>query len=116
MEMRREKMKTIIRVIPVLAFLLIFNSCDLFNNNLNDGRIIINNDVSDLSSRLEIKDEQIPLNGFDGFTLGKTSAEDSTSFVLVLRAEVPAPVYDGKTLRASHVAIEDDYAFVAYNY
>ena len=114
--MRREKMKTIIRVIPVLVFVMILNSCDLFNNNVNDGRIIINNNVSDLSSRLEIKDEQIPLNGFDGATLSKTTAQDSSSFILVLRAEVPAPVHNGKTLRASHVAIENDYAFVAYNY
>lgn len=115
MKIKGKLMKTKLSLITILTLLLIMNSCELFNNGSKDGRIIINNNASKLSSRVEIKDEQMPLNGLDGTTLGKASVEDSSSFVLVLRAEVAAPVYNGLDLRASHVTIENGYAYVTYN-
>ncbi len=108
-------MKTTLRISMIITLLFIFNSCDWFNFAKNDERIILNNNSSELGLRIEIKDEQIPMNGVGNVTLNKSSDEDSSSFVLVLRAEVAAPVYEGKTLRASHICIENDYAYVSYN-
>jgi hypothetical protein len=109
------EMKRKISIILILLALLLLGSCDLFNRDQEDGRIIINNNVSELSLRLNIKDEQVPFHGVEGSTLNKASEEKQSSFVLVLRAEVGAPVYEGKTLRATHVAIENSYAYVTYN-
>ena len=108
-------MKTKSIIITMLALLFMLNSCDWFNNGSDKERIIINNNANDLSSRVEIKDEQMPLNGLDNTMLNKVATEDSSSFVLVLRAEVEAPVYNGLDLRASHVTIKDGYAYVTYN-
>lgn len=39
----------------------------------------------------------------------------ASNIPLVLIAEISAPVYEGTTLRATHVAIHGDYAYVSFN-
>lgn len=100
----------------LLSFLLFISSCDLFNGGNNeDERIIINNNQNDLQQRIEYKNDDVPLDGITDSTFGKITTSDGESFVLVLRAEVSAPVYDGFELRASHVTIDDGFAYVSYN-
>ena len=107
-------MKTKLPLMLIIIAILI-TSCDWFNSGEEEGRIIINNKPGELSERVEIKNEIMGLNGVDGRTLEKMNAIDSSDFVLVLRAEVDAPEHNGKVLRATHVTIESDYAYVTYN-
>ena len=110
------KNRNLLLEVVLLVTLAFFASCDLFNGGgQSNERILINNNAGDLSSRVIIKDDILPFYGVDGATLNKISADDSSDFVLVLRAEVEAPIYDGMELRASHVTIENGYAYVAYN-
>lgn len=48
-------------------------------------------------------------------TSKKTTTDVASNIPLVLIAEISAPVYEGTTLRATHVAINGDYAYVSYN-
>lgn len=102
-------------LIMTLLLIVLASSCDFFNRGQEDGRILINNNASELATRVEVKDEIMPFNGIDGRSLTKIASDDSSDFVLVLRAEVEAPVYNGMDLRASHVTIENGYAYVTYN-
>lgn len=43
------------------------------------------------------------------------STDVASNIPLVLVAEVASPVYEGITLKATHVALKDDYAYVSYN-
>ncbi len=106
----KTKLPLMLIILAVLA-----GSCDWFNNRQDDARILINNNPGELSARVEIKDEIMGLNGVNGRTFEKVNVVDSSDFVLVLRAEVDAPVYNGKTLRATHVTIDNDKAYVTYN-
>lgn len=108
-------MKIKLHLVLILLPLITLSSCDLFNRVQADDRILINNNAAELSSRVELKDEQLPFNGVDNGNLSKIISDDGSSFVLVLRAEVAAPVYEGMELRASHVTIENGYAYVTYN-
>ncbi|RAI84071.1 LVIVD repeat-containing protein [Algoriphagus yeomjeoni] len=41
--------------------------------------------------------------------------EVASNLPLIMVSQVEAPVYDGKTLKATHVDIDGDYAYVSYN-
>jgi hypothetical protein len=72
--------------------------------------VLVKNNSPSLNDRINYNvDSLIP---FD--TLG---SKGSSSFKgeLVLRAEVLPPVFGGSTLRASHIYISGDYAYIAYN-
>jgi hypothetical protein len=46
----------------------------------------------------------------------KSTAASSFDYELIRRASVASPMHGDKLLRASHIDIEGNYAFVAYNY
>lgn len=108
-------MKTKLPLVLILLIMITFSSCDLFNRVQKDERILINNNAGKLAARVQIKNEILSFNGVDGRTFSKITPDDSSDFVLVLRAEVAAPVHEGMELRASHVTIENGYAYVTYN-
>lgn len=90
----------------------------------NSDRIIINNDVSELSERITYHlDYVMSMNDENGFD-NKKSFKNSTviddedvieNYVLQLRAEVEPLMYNGFELRATHVKIRGIYAYVSYN-
>ena len=108
-----------------LVLLFIVASCNspkLLDDVEPQHKVIIND--SDLSER--IKKDNLGVIGIKeapkedtGGVNGKGSSNSSTDVAsnmpLVLIAEVSAPVYAGTTLRATHVAINGDYAYVSYN-
>ena len=101
-----------------LAFIIIslmMTSCNLFDSNNENARIVIENNNNNLNGRIITTDEEIELDSLTG-ALGKYSMVSvPQDFRLILRAEVNPPVFDGFTLRASHVTINDDVAYVTYN-
>jgi hypothetical protein len=99
------------RLLIVLLTALVIFGCDVSNSSSSsegNGRIIANSN----SNRVHYGDgEIIPIEPDDG---GRGSREGA-NFQLILRAEVDPPEYGGTTLRASHVKIKDNYAYVSYN-
>jgi len=80
--------------------------------------MVIKNNSQELSSRMSFKNEVVTM--IPEYTMelksGQYAEKDFTgNFTFKLRADVDAPVNDGKTLMATHVAIKDKYAFVSYN-
>ncbi len=106
-------MKTTHRIIAFTLVLLTLSSC--FNNGEEDGRILVNNRDKNLLGRVIKTKEEIQLRSLAGL-LGKTAiASVPKDFRLILRAEVNPPEYEGFTLRATHVTLNNDMAYVTYN-
>jgi hypothetical protein len=87
------------------------DNTDFDNSGPESNTIIINGDATSLSQRLDFKNSGI-LNMDLG--LGR-KADVAGDFPLVLVAELAPPTYEGKILRATHVAVEGNYAYVSYN-
>ncbi|GMQ26506.1 hypothetical protein Aoki45_31880 [Algoriphagus sp. oki45] len=102
----------------LIAFtlLLLAFSCNDDPGTPNDSSIIINTDSEHLSQRLSLDG-----SGVIGITAPSNSSgriwddDDAEEIALVLISQASSPVYEGNTLQATHVDIDDDYAYVAYN-
>lgn len=107
-------MKKIIIAFLLISTMMLLVSCD--KNTTTNKRISINNDSVDLSSRVKLFPDGtlVSINGIDGQKKSNFKSKDS-DFVLMLRAEVEAPTLGSTILRATHVKIYDNYAFVTYN-
>jgi hypothetical protein len=105
-------MKKILPYIAALSFLAAVsctNDDQDFQNDQENGPIL-SSDVKTLSQRIDFANSGVlDLKSITGKTI---TAGD---FPLVLVAEVAPPVYNGKTLRATHVTVEGNYAYVSYN-
>ncbi|MBE8724795.1 hypothetical protein [Flavobacterium hungaricum] len=93
-------------------------SCD-DNNDSNDGQslnnITITSDQTALNQRLDLTNAGV-ISLENSSATGKFAADaGSTTFPLVQIAEVKPPVdANGKTLQASHVTVNGNYAYVSY--
>lgn len=105
----------------LLSFLTVslLISCD-DNNDSNDNQsinnITITSDQNTLNQRLDLTNAGVISLENNSLT-GKSAAAAAvvTSFPLVQIAEVKPPVdSNGKTLQASHVAVNGNYAYVSY--
>ncbi len=116
-----------IRLFPLL--LSLFLAVFLVNCAKDDGikdsidpldidNLIINNDIMRLNSRIQFRNELVPIDRNYIFpTKSDDDAVDYTgNFAFKLKADVDAPVFQSKTLMATHVALKDNYAFVSYNF
>jgi hypothetical protein len=108
------KMKKIISLLVIIMSIMLLVSCD--KNTVTNKRISINNNSAELSGRVKLFPDGtlISINGVDG-QKKSTFKSRSEDFVLMLRAEVDAPTIGSSVLRATHVAIYENYAFVTYN-
>lgn len=107
--------KKVLSILGAISLLLAV-SCrqdptDFENSGSDSNPIIMNGDATSLNARLDFKNAGI-LNMDLG--LGR-KADVAGDFPLVLVAELAPPTYEGKTLRATHVAVEGNYAYVSYN-
>jgi hypothetical protein len=97
-----------------LALAMALYSCNDTSNPINDGPITINSDSQSLTARVNLDNAGviglIDPNAPEGRVL-----EEATDLPLILVSQVDAPVLDGKTLKATHVDIDGNYAYVAYN-
>ena len=92
-------------------------SCTNETDPLLQDSILINNDSELLSQRMSREGSGVI--GITDPTLesGRISEDEipASELPLVLISQVAAPVYDGNTLKATHVDIDGNYAFVSYN-
>lgn len=99
------------KLLILLITTIVLFGCDVANSSSasnENSRIIAQND----NNRVHYGEgEVIPIEPADD---GRGSREEA-NFQLILRAEVDPPEYGGTTLRASHVKIRDNYAYVTYN-
>jgi hypothetical protein len=105
-------MRKILPYIAAFSFLAAVsctNDDQDFQNDQENGPIL-SSDVKTLSQRIDFANSGV-------LDLKSTTGKTTTAgdFPLVLVAEVAPPVYNGKTLRATHVAVEGNYAYVSYN-
>jgi hypothetical protein len=105
-------MRKILPYIAALSFLAAVsctNDDQDFQNDQENGPIL-SSDAKTLSQRIDFANSGV-------LDLKSTTGKTTTAgdFPLVLVAEVAPPVYNGKTLRATHVAVEGNYAYVSYN-
>lgn len=109
-------MKKNVYLLSFLAMSLLI-ACD-DNDNVNDGQssnnITIISDQSALNQRLDLTNSGVISIANESLT-GKAAETVSTSFPLVQIAEVKPPVdANGRTLQASHITVNGNYAYVSY--
>lgn len=84
-----------------------------------DGRVVVTNDTAWLSRRVQQVnspvDIQPPVASQGHAVQAERLATQGQSVTLTLRAEIAPPQVDGATIQASHVAIQGNRAYVAYN-
>lgn len=97
----------------------LFISCD--NNDDNSGNqnlengITINSDATTLNKRLDYTNSGVISISNSSTSKSLNSAQSASDFPLVQIAEVNPPVDSkGRTLQANHVAVNGNYAYVAY--
>ncbi len=84
------------------------------NNNQSLDNITITSDQNTLSQRLDYTNSGV-ISIVGGSATGKSAENTVTNFPLVQIAEVKPPVdANGKTLQASHVTVNGNYAYVSY--
>ncbi|MGN7811096.1 hypothetical protein [Flavobacterium sp. 22076] len=109
-------MKKNVYLFSFLALSLLI-SCDDNNDNKNDqslDSITITSDQNTLNQRLDYTNSGV-IAIENGALTGKTAENTVTSFPLVQIAEIKPPVdANGKTLQASHVTVNGNYAYVSY--
>lgn len=109
-------MKKNVYLFSFLALSLLI-SCDDNNDNKNDqslDSITITSDQNTLNQRLDYTNSGV-IAIENGSLTGKTAENTVTSFPLVQIAEIKPPVdANGKTLQASHVTVNGNYAYVSY--
>jgi len=110
-------MKKNVYLLSFLAMSLLIG-CDDNNDNKNDGQssnnITITSDQSTLNQRLDLTNSGV-ISIENGSLTGKAAETASTYFPLVQIAEVKPPVdANGRTLQASHVTVNGNYAYVSY--
>lgn len=114
-------MKKSVYVFSLLAMLL-FTFCTSnddsnTDNQAKDNTIVINNDIISLSKRLDYTNSGVLsiTTASTGKLLKSTQSSSTSDLPLVQIAEVNPPIdSNGNTLQANHVAVNGNYAYVAY--
>lgn len=113
----KKNMKKGIYLLSLIA-LSLFTNCDKSDDISNDSEfnkenITINNDLSNLNKRLDYSNSGV-ISIVNSSTTRKMEAQ-SNDFPLVQIAEINPPIDgNGRTLQANHVAVNGNYAYVAY--
>ncbi|MEP0710451.1 MAG: hypothetical protein ABJ333_10165 [Algoriphagus sp.] len=97
-----------------LALVLAFYSCNDTSDPINDGAITINSDSEALTARVKLDNAGVVAIIDPNAPQGRIQ-EEASDLPLILVSQVDAPTVDGQTLRATHVDIDGDYAYVSYN-
>ena len=108
-------MKTKILALGLLA-MFIAQSCQS-NDDLtsNDEKVILNSDANALNARMDHSSSGVINLVSSNLTSKNAVVTETDNFPMSLLAEVNPPVYEGKTLTATHVDVKDNYIYVSYN-
>ncbi|REG88499.1 LVIVD repeat-containing protein [Algoriphagus antarcticus] len=97
-----------------LALVFALYSCNDSSDPMNNGSITINSDSESLTARVKMDNAGV-IGLIDPSAPAGRIQEVASELPLVLVSQVDAPVVGGQTLRATHVDIEGNYAYVSYN-
>lgn len=102
-----------------LVLVLVFFSCNESTDLIIDGPttekfIILNTDSESLTARVKIDNAGVMGLIDPNIPSGKL-LEVASNLPLIMVSQVEAPIFDGKTLKATHVDIDGNYAYVSYN-
>jgi len=118
-EFKKSKKQFMKKNVYLLSFLAmsLFIACDKSDDskdNQSTNSITITTDQATLNQRLDLTNSGVVAIENSNAT-GKMAAAASTTFPLVQIAEVKPPVdANGRTLQASHVTVNGNYAYVSY--
>lgn len=114
--MKRKFYSLAYKSIFLFSLLAFATACENGSENPSDSNIILNTDSEQLSQRLNFDG-----TGVIGITAppnlsGRMLDDDKAEKIsLVLIAKAASPTHEGITLQATHVDIDNDFAYVAYN-
>ncbi len=99
-----------------LSMLFALAACNPEQNPASQEQtILLNSDSESLNKRLNLDGAGVINIANPNIPENKVLEELAGNIPLVLVSQVDPPTYDGKTLKASHVDIEGNYAYVGYN-
>lgn len=90
----------------------ILGACN--DDNEDPASILIRTDSETLSERISLDGTGV-ISLIDPNAPAGRIQETSSDLPLILISQVPGPEYEGQRLRATHVDIDGDYAYVGYN-
>lgn len=96
------------------AILLALGFLSACQDNEGPESILIRTDSETLSERISLDGTGV-ISLIDPTAPGGRIMESSSELPLILISQVPGPEYEGQRLRATHVDIDGDYAYVGYN-
>lgn len=108
------KFLRLIALLVILTAVSCRNDDDSVNNNPQNG-VVINNDAVSLNGRISYDNSGVLSMRDESGEEGGRADQVAGTLPLVLVAEVAPPTYNGTTLKATHVAINGNYAYVSYN-
>ena len=88
---------------------------DTIPGNDTQNGVVLNNDAVSLNGRISYDNAGVLSMRDENGGAGGRVDQVAGTLPLVLVAEVAPPVYNGTTLKATHVAINGNYAYVSYN-
>ncbi|WP_339874679.1 hypothetical protein [uncultured Algoriphagus sp.] len=97
-----------------LALVIALYSCNDTSNPINNGPILVNSDSEALSTRIKMDNAGV-IGFLNPIAPDGRINEEATDLPLVLVSQVDAPEFEGQILRATHVDIDGNYAYVSYN-
>ncbi|MEB2784528.1 hypothetical protein [Algoriphagus persicinus] len=97
-----------------LALFFALYSCNDSSDPIHNGSITINSDSQSLTTRVKMDNAGV-IGLIDPNAPAGRIQEEATDLPLVLVSQVDAPEFDGKKLRATHIDIDGNYAYVSYN-
>jgi peptidoglycan/xylan/chitin deacetylase (PgdA/CDA1 family) len=106
----------------MLSISLVVLSCSSENNptsnsitaTMSSGEITVNNNQEEINKRLKNTNQKVEVENASGFsTQADLAVTNELSLTLV--AEIAPPVIDGKTVQATSIAMDGQYAVVSYN-
>ncbi len=100
-----------------ITLVIALYSCTNETDPILQDSILINNDSELLSQRMSREGSGVIGITAPSLASGRISEDEipASELPLILISQVAAPVSDGKTLKATHVDIDGNYAFVSYN-
>ncbi|MCH7410153.1 hypothetical protein MM239_12160 [Belliella sp. DSM 111904] len=106
------------KICSLILLLVVAFACDNSRENpIDRNNIILSTDSDQLSARINRSNAGVVQIVNPAFASGRVSEDEipSGKIPMALVAQADAPSYSGKSLRATHVDINGDYAYVSYN-
>ncbi|WP_103666140.1 LVIVD repeat-containing protein [Gracilimonas amylolytica] len=107
-------MANVKKLLIVLLVASTFGACDILSNNDgNNFKVDINNDVESLNERIQLINQPVVLDSTRSKSAGSITASGSGSFTHV--ANVASPEVNGKKLSATSIELRANKVYISYH-